>query len=297
VTKSFTIFYAQAMFKAISFISTFLLSLTIYFDAAAFQYNLTVCAIFQDEAIWLPEWIEFHEKQGVEQFYLYNNLSGDNYKEVLQPYIEKGLVTLIEWPKSSHSINSYNQVQTSAYKDCLINISTQAKWCAIIDIDEFLFSVDGRPFSEALNQYDKYQTVVVNWVCYGSSGIQKIPRGTRLVDTLLMRAPIDHENNRYVKSVVRPKFVSTCDSPHYCILKSSARAVNENFEFHGSNTRSKKVSVSKLRINHYWSRDLDFFYNVKIDRWINWGMPYTKAIEKESEMNAEFDDILSKRSY
>jgi hypothetical protein len=285
------------MLRAQSFISAFLISISIYFDASAYQYNLTVCAIFQNEAFWLPEWIEFHEKQGVEQFYLYNNLSGDNYKEVLQPYIEKGLVTLIEWPKSSNSISKFNLVQTSAYKDCLKKIASQAKWCAIMDIDEFIFSVDGRPFSEALKQYDKYQAVVVNWVCYGSSGVQKIPEGNRIIDTLLMRAPIDHDNNRFVKSVVKPEFVTNCESPHFCILKSSARAVNENFEFHDSSMRTKKVSVSKLRINHYWSRDLDFFYNVKIDRWIAWGMPYTKAIEKESEMNAEYDDILSKYSF
>lgn len=277
--------------------SSFLFFLLISLNAFAFQYNLTVCAIFQDEAIWMPEWIEFHEKQGVEHFYLYNNLSGDHYKEVLQSYVDKGLVTLIEWPKTSSSINGFNQAQTSAYQDCLNKIASEAKWCAIIDIDEFLFSVDGRPFVKALNDYDKFQGVAINWVCYGSSGVQKIPEGKRLIDTLLMRSPIDHVNNRFVKCVVKPEYVISCDSPHYCFLKPSARCVNENGENHGTKIRSKKVSVNKLRINHYWSRDLDFFYNVKIDRWITWGMPYTDAIQKESEMNAEFDDILSKLSF
>ncbi len=35
---------------------------------------------------------------GAKHFYLYNNLSQDNYLEVLQPYIESGDVELIEWP-------------------------------------------------------------------------------------------------------------------------------------------------------------------------------------------------------
>lgn len=258
----------------------------------AFQYELTICAIFQNDATWLPEWIEFHEKQGVEHFYLYNNLSTDNYLDTLQPYIDKGLVTLTEWPKPSNNINAFNLVQTRAYVDCIKKIAYEAKWCALIDTDEFLFSVDRIPLKEILKQYDQFAGVVVNWACYGTSGIQKIPAGEKITHTLLLRAPLNSEDNRFVKSIVKPIEVETCDSPHYVKFKPNKYCVTENRERHGNSIRSKTVSVNILRINHYWARDLDFFYNVKIDRALKWGYSTTEAIERESKMNAEYDGIL-----
>lgn len=274
------------------FLTSFLFALTMLQGVDSYKYNLTVCTIFQDDAEWLPEWIEFHLKQGVEQFYLYNNLSRDNYKEILSPYIERGFVTLIDWPKKSEGINEFSFIQASVYRDCIAKTAKIAKWLAIIDTDEFLFAVDGKPFAEALDDYDKFPGVVVNWVCYGTGGVDKIPAGSKMTDTLLMRAPINFEHNLYVKSIVKPSLVATCDSPHFCVMKGGRFCVTENKEPHGSSMRTKRVSVNKLRINHYWARDLDFFYNVKIDRWIKWGMPYSKAIEKEAQMNAEYDPIL-----
>ena len=37
------------------------------------MYDLSVCAIFKDEASYLKEWIEYHKLVGVQHFYLYEN--------------------------------------------------------------------------------------------------------------------------------------------------------------------------------------------------------------------------------
>ena len=66
----------------------------------AYQHELSVTAIFRDEAPYLREWIEYHKLLGVEHFYLYNNLSQDKCNEVLAPYVKNGEVDLIEWPES-----------------------------------------------------------------------------------------------------------------------------------------------------------------------------------------------------
>ena len=39
------------------------------------------------------EWIEFHRLVGVERFFLYDNGSTDDHREVLAPYVEEGIVT------------------------------------------------------------------------------------------------------------------------------------------------------------------------------------------------------------
>ena len=63
-----------------------------------YQYELSIGAIFQNEAPYLKEWIEFHKLVGVEHFYLFNNCSTDDYLAILQPYIESGEVDLFQWP-------------------------------------------------------------------------------------------------------------------------------------------------------------------------------------------------------
>ena len=67
-------------------------------DKREMKYRLSLCLIFKNEAPFLKEWIDYHTIVGVDHFYLYNNNSDDNYKEVLEPYIRQGIVTLIEWP-------------------------------------------------------------------------------------------------------------------------------------------------------------------------------------------------------
>lgn len=88
--------------------------LAVFIGGVQAKDYLSVCAIFQDEAPYLREWIEYHRLMGAEHFYLYDNDSHDEFLEVLQPYINKRIVTLIDWPSSrdeewvSHQILAYN---------------------------------------------------------------------------------------------------------------------------------------------------------------------------------------------
>ena len=88
------------------------------------KYNVAVCAIFKNEEPYLKEWLEFNHIIGVEHFYLYNNNSEDDYQTVLQPYIDNGLVTLIQWP--------HNQKQMECYMSCIEGYSKETKWLGFI---------------------------------------------------------------------------------------------------------------------------------------------------------------------
>ena len=52
---------------------------------------------FVDESNYLREWIEFHLMVGVDRFVLYDNGSEDNSREILDPYVAGGIVTLLPW--------------------------------------------------------------------------------------------------------------------------------------------------------------------------------------------------------
>ena len=63
---------------------------------AIVSHFLTVAAVIQNEAAYLPEWIEYHSLRGVSHFYLYDDSSTDRHElnAVLAPYLEAQLVTV-----------------------------------------------------------------------------------------------------------------------------------------------------------------------------------------------------------
>jgi hypothetical protein len=126
------------------------------------KYRISICGIFKNEAPFLKEWIEFHEMIGVEHFYLYNNKSEDSYMEVLRPYIERELVTLIDWP--------YDQAQIAAYQNFYESYRHETQWVSFLDIDEFFCPRYAKTLPEWLGTMDKYHVIVMYWRMFGTSG-------------------------------------------------------------------------------------------------------------------------------
>lgn len=127
------------------------------------KYNVSICAIFKNEASYLREWIEFNHLVGIEHFYMYNNNSDDDYETVLKPYIENGLVTLIQWP--------HNQMQMECYKDCIQNFADETKWLGFIDIDEFIVPKSTNDIYSFLKPFEKNRgSVNIYWKIFGTSG-------------------------------------------------------------------------------------------------------------------------------
>lgn len=126
------------------------------------KYKISICAIFKNESSFLKEWVEYHEMLGIEHFFLYNNNSEDDYLAVLKPYIDKGLVTLIDWP--------YDQGQITAYKHFYETYRHETQWVSFLDIDEFFCPRYKNNLLEWLKTMDKYPVIVVYWRMFGTSG-------------------------------------------------------------------------------------------------------------------------------
>lgn len=279
------------------FLKCFMLLFLVFNQASATQNNLAICAIFQNEAKWLPEWIDFHRQEGVEHFYLYNNDSTDDFQKVLQPYVEAGIVEIIPWNlKHNNLIYFASQVVAPAYMDCIHRARNKFAWVAFLDTDEFLFSVnrnytivDVLPFFKNLAP-----GVCVNWVMYGTSNVNKINKGESLLDLMVMRSEISYAANRHIKSIVQPNLVLDCKSPHYFFYKQG-HAITEIGEIIGHDCFSKNISVNILRINHYWSRDKEWLYGVKLERAKEWGNTNIITTMENQFLNKVYDPILSKK--
>lgn len=154
-------FIKLMLWKLLSFYYFFLLRI-FHPNYVRKKYEVSICALFRDESPYLKEWIEYHRVVGVEHFYLYNNFSRDNYKMVLKPYIEEGIVTLVDWP--------YPKAQMEAYSDCVKNYSNETNWIGFIDLDEFVVPNKVNSINIILNKFKNRPTVIFQWKYFGSSG-------------------------------------------------------------------------------------------------------------------------------
>lgn len=259
------------------------------------KYNLSIAAIFRDEARFLREWIEFHKVVGVEHFWLYNNLSRDNYYEVLLPYIQQGVVELIDWPYESHDAPSWNSIQCKAYMDGIKRSTGRSHWVAFLDTDEFLFPTEEENLVSFLRGFGDSAAVTANWQMFGTSGIERIPFSLLMIEQLTWKVATEDSENLHVKTIVRPSTVKTCSNPHHFELKPGFFQVDSQKRvFNGP--YSPIVDVSKIRINHYWSRDLAFMREVKVARRLLWGMPVDGIYAHEARMNAVYDFSIQRFS-
>ncbi|MCX5925590.1 MAG: glycosyltransferase family 92 protein [Candidatus Dependentiae bacterium] len=224
----------------------------------AYQHELAVCAIFQNESRFLKEWLEFYKLVGVQHFYLYDNNSTDNYREILYPYIKAGEVDLIPWPYS----NKHCSAQLSSYNHCLSKVRGKVKWLAFLDLDEFLFAVQHDNLRDFLKGYEKFGAVCANWVMFGTSDVDEVPQDRLMIEVLTKRA---QQINKHVKSIVQPDKLAVFKAHSAIAYFDDYFQVTPDKEpFWGP--FSPSLFVDKLRINHYWPRDKKWLYEIKIPR-------------------------------
>ncbi|MBV1903031.1 MAG: glycosyltransferase family 92 protein [Marinosulfonomonas sp.] len=271
---------------------------------ASFSHELAVCAIFKNEALYLQEWLIFHHGVGVDHFYLYNDASTDDYAKVLQPWIERGIVTVKSWPKKA---------QVAAYNHCIRNFRTRARWIAFIDLDEFLYSPTGRNLPELLENYRGVAAIFVYWVLFGSSGHAKRPMGS-VIQAYQQCLDLKHVNeddfnhgvmadksdyvtgwSRDGKSIVNPRQVRK-----YNIHKPKklwfGEILDENRDPARQRVAGMQISYAVFRINHYWSKSIDEL-TAKVDRGsiCNPSRPQrdlVRWLEREKTLNVATDGTI-----
>jgi hypothetical protein len=205
---------------------------------------LSIVAIYRDEAVYLREWIEFHRMVGVERFFLYDNFSVDDHREVLAPYVEEDIVVIHEWPIFPG--------QLPAYDHALRHHGHESRWIAFIDLDEFLFSPAGDSLPDVLRDYEQYPGVLANWAIFGSAGHQTRPDGL-VLENYPLRAPYE-DGPQQSKTILDPSRAARCGGAHFFHYKEGS-AVDEQYRPvpYG---RTASLANERLRVNHYYVKSL-----------------------------------------
>lgn len=213
------------------------------------KYYLAVCAIAKNEGPYFKEWIEWHLKQGVEKFYIYDNESTDCTKEVLTPYIESGVVEYVYFPGKKK--------QLAAYDDCFERHRLEMRWLAVIDLDEFIVPVKDRSVTEFLHRMERFSAVEINWLVYGSGGAKnKEPGG--VMERFRKHSISQHRLNTHVKSIVDPRRVCTMTGCHEA-ARISGRATDSHGVPVTKGRGDREPQHDVIRINHYAIKSYEEF--------------------------------------
>lgn len=233
----------------------------------SYQYDLSICTIFRDEAKFLKEWIEYHRMIGVQHFYLCSHNSIDNYKEVLDKYIKNGIVELKEINDMPNAdlLQFCLKIQVGWYNECIIKAKQESKWISFIDADEFLYLSKGKSLVKFLKGYENFGGIGVNWFFFGTSNKTLKPKQLMIEELTSCFNPTN--NSSFIKCIIQPKYSLKFTSPHhvefipeYFIVDTDKKNLDIYENGYGP------TLYDKLRINHYWTRDEEYFWRVKIPR-------------------------------
>lgn len=253
-------------------------SLWLFPSIFAYEYSLSIACIFQDEAPYLKEWIDYHHRVGVEHFWLYDDASSDNWKEILDPYIDLGIVEVFNWSSCRQKIQIWPKIQVEAYKDALKRANGQSKWLALIDTDEFILPMHEKTLDKCLERhFSDVGAIYVSWRIFGTSGIT-LKENESMLHQLTFCSEKNHSMNCIGKSIVRPEYViiDKIWNVHHFPIQPDYKYVNG---------RKDKIQVVNeidlcvpfhydkyIRINHYFFRDENYYLNKKIPRKLKRGV-------------------------
>ena len=236
------------------------------------KYYLSLCTIFKNEAKYLKEWIEYHLIVGYEHFYVYNNFSEDNYEEVLAPYIEKGLVTLIDWPIKSGQMQAYN--------DCVEKFKDDNYWICFQDADEFAVPIKHNDVKEYLHNFEKFPCVLEFYRNFTSGGIVEETEGLvieKYTSCTEFFSPSMFLNTHYVN------LIKVFRLPHFARFKFFNKICPNHAAFFAGIV--KTIKNPDFQFNHYYCKSFEYFLNKKIPNGDACNSLYGQSVERFYKMD------------
>lgn len=218
------------------------------------KYYASLCSIFRNEGKYLKEWIDYHLIVGFEHFYIYNNFSEDNYREVLAPYIEKGIVTLTDWP--------YQSEQMRAYNDCVKKYSSESNWIAFMDLDEFALPLKYHNIKDWLQKYEKFPCVLSFFRNFSSNGHISEDTTKPIIEQFTMCtdfvSPSMFLNTRWTP------FIKEFRLTHFCRFKYFNKVCPQHAAFFSGLTST--IKNPEIVLNHYYCKSLEYYIGRKMVR-------------------------------
>lgn len=221
-----------------------------------FKYYVSLCLIIRDENEYLEEWLDWHDKQGVEHFYIYDHGSKNPVLNFLSEHCHEFLkkVTVINWS------GRHKDAQPDAYNDCLKRARCESRWVGFVDTDEQINVKTGQTLPEFLKDYEDCANLFAMWVVYGANG-HISQTNERLRERFTEVSHGDEWAEKVGKSIVQPIYM-------------------REMVIHNGRTEEGFIIVDEHKnklddyvlMNETPTRDLicvDHFYTKSYEEWLN----------------------------
>lgn len=208
---------------------------------------LTVTTLMKDEDRFLVEWIAYYRLLGADHFVIYDNrsLRRTAIRALLQPYVDAGIVTLLDWDypyRSGAADNSWRYCQRGQMHHALYKYGALSTWMLFIDVDEFIYPLDPAqdsllPLLRAADADPGVAGLQFKMIWFGDSGHSDTPPGW-VIENYTRR-------DQAVLPAGREKCAMKSDATRTLFIHA-AKDVEPG-------TRLVSVDPAQYRINHYFA--------------------------------------------
>jgi hypothetical protein len=229
--------------------------------------KLCIVSLFKNESHAMKEWLDHYINEGVDTFFLTDNGSTDDYRSIVEPYIQSGHVVLRVDPKK-HSQNEH--------LNHYLNDAKKMDWVMVVDLDEFVYSRRG---FATIKDYLKtlpsdVHKINIPWKLFGSSGAKEQP--TSIIQHFVHRRKFPEKTchtcyDIFVekKTIIRGKHLKKLDI-HNSITEKSNTITSDNNDIDKidiyEKCTEKKLNNSFLHLNHYRIQSWEWFKANKMNR-------------------------------
>jgi hypothetical protein len=211
--------------------------------------QLGVVVIIRNEAPHLEEWLAYHRALGVQHFFIYDNGSDDELHEVIEAWVNHGLVTLVHWPLPGGQID--------AYSHALRFYGPSVAWLAFFDVDEFVVPLVDDDIPSLLARWPDAADIRMPRVDFGFSGHRTPPDGLT-IEAYIEVANVfgrDPAKPLRVKTVLQPRAVSAMGI-------HTATVADAPLTADGRPLPRETIGVGcheLVQVNHYYTRSFEEF--------------------------------------
>lgn len=215
------------------------------------MHRFSVGALFKNEAHIIQEWVEHYLRHGADHFYLIDDASTDGSVDILQPYVERGIVTLFR-----ENCGYFLGRQMHLYNKCIYPRYKESEWLLMVDMDEFVWSPMNVDLYEILKMCSGIGQIQMQQSLYGSNGHVAQPES---VVAHFTRRSLDEPTASpgNLKYFVNCQYEFTHFAIHSAFFREKENETNGKFLILGP---------SYFVLNHYSCQSREFWEQVKCTR-------------------------------
>ena len=184
------------------------------YSSVNFTWCLSPIYNFSDPAL-MAEAIEMNRLLGAERIMMFNQNMSHPVAQVLQTYIDAGVVTLRDW-QSPTEIDLFYYGQNLAINECLYNNMYSTKYLVVTDLDEFIIPLKHASWKDLVKSvaredaagYIARNTFIIE--DYKTSGKDYCDRKTHLFNNSVTPRALTYHNRtvEVLKAIKRSKYIA-----------------------------------------------------------------------------------------